>query len=92
MANPTTAPVNLLATSDDASMSQIIRSELNRLLVRSRNEFRLVRTTVVKTDLICRAIEGTTHSATPVAINTPNNTDLITSSRPYVVGQIVRVQ
>lgn len=92
MENPTTAPVNLLPTSEDASMSQITRSELNRLLVLSRNVFRLLWTTVVKTDLICIAIEGTAHSATPTAINTPNNTDLITSSMPYVAEQIVQVQ
>jgi hypothetical protein len=69
---PITTPVNLLATSEEALILQINRSEFNRELVLRRIALMLVRLKSLITDLTRSTTEDATHKTTPMEISTPN--------------------
>jgi hypothetical protein len=69
---PITTPVNLLATSDEALILQINRSEFNRELVLRRIELRLVLIKSLITYLARSTTEDATHKTAPMEINTPS--------------------
>jgi hypothetical protein len=69
---PITNPVSLLATSDEALILQINRSEFNRELVLRRIELRLVLIKSLITYLARSTTEDATHKTAPIEINTPS--------------------
>ena len=68
---PITNPVSLLATSDDALILQINKSEFNRELVLRRIELMLVLIRSLITYLTRSTTEDATHRTTPMEINMP---------------------
>jgi hypothetical protein len=69
---PITNPVSLLATSDEALILQINRSEFNRELVLRRIELMLVLIRSLITPLTRSTTEDATHKTAPMEINIPS--------------------